>query len=174
MEHYCNDQFSRQFDFHQNFPADLDFDNVPDPETMLRCHHVLTRNRIGSKVLLPGRCNLLERNTTRAFREWWSKTFISSTCNPHVSDFTKKQSDLFDTNISKDEDKLGSKPKLRIVPLRAFCSSNGGWFFSCQDFEIDVAIPAMPVPVIPIQSITPLPHVTNDIKEYFKISPVEM
>ena len=41
--------------------------------------------------------------------------FISSTCNPHANDSKRKQSDLFDTNISKDKGKLSSKPKLKIV-----------------------------------------------------------
>jgi len=31
MEHCCLDQFSRQFGFHYDVPADLDFDNLPDP-----------------------------------------------------------------------------------------------------------------------------------------------
>jgi len=68
-----------EFGFHQYVPADLDFNNLPDMEAMLHCHHVLTRYRTGSQVFLPRRCNSLERNTTRAFREWWSKIFISST-----------------------------------------------------------------------------------------------
>ena len=102
----------------------MDFDNLSDPETIFRYHYMLTRYRIGSQVLLPGQCNLLKKNTTRVFHEWWSKMFISSTCSPHASDSKRKRSDLFDTNISKDESKLGSKPKLKIVysgkPLEPF------------------------------------------------------
>ncbi|KAJ8425987.1 hypothetical protein Cgig2_009494 [Carnegiea gigantea] len=49
--------------------TDLDFDNLPN--------HVLTRYGTGSQVLLPRGCNLLERNTTCAFHEWWYKMFIS-------------------------------------------------------------------------------------------------
>ncbi|KAJ8452599.1 hypothetical protein Cgig2_004935 [Carnegiea gigantea] len=47
-EHYCLDRFSRQFGFHQDVPADLDFDNLPDPETMLRYHQMLTHYGTGS------------------------------------------------------------------------------------------------------------------------------
>ncbi|KAJ8449514.1 hypothetical protein Cgig2_005536 [Carnegiea gigantea] len=78
-------------------------------------HFLLISFTLGSQVLLPGRCNLLERNTTHAFREWWSKMFSSLTCSPHTSDSKRKQSDISDTNISKDEGKLGSKPKLKII-----------------------------------------------------------
>ncbi|KAJ8431891.1 hypothetical protein Cgig2_009958 [Carnegiea gigantea] len=38
MEHYYPDRFSRQFGFCQDVPVDLDFDNLPYPETMLRYH----------------------------------------------------------------------------------------------------------------------------------------
>ncbi|KAJ8424573.1 hypothetical protein Cgig2_023569 [Carnegiea gigantea] len=40
MEHYCPDQFSRQFGFYQDVPTDLDFDNLPHPEAILY-HHML-------------------------------------------------------------------------------------------------------------------------------------
>jgi len=69
MKHYCPDRFSRQFGFYQDVLANLDFDNLPDLKTMLHYHHMLTRYGTGSQVLLPGGCNLLEKNTTRAFRE---------------------------------------------------------------------------------------------------------
>ncbi|KAJ8422396.1 LOW QUALITY PROTEIN: hypothetical protein Cgig2_017684 [Carnegiea gigantea] len=115
MDPYCFDKFIRQFSFHQDVPIDLDLNNLLDSETMLLCHHMLTYYGTGSQILLPGRCNLLKRNTTHAFHEWWSKMFISSPCSPHASDCKRKRSDLFDTNISKDEGKLGSKPKLKIV-----------------------------------------------------------
>ena len=85
MEHNCPNRFSRQVGFYQDVPADLDFDNLSNLKTILRYHHMLTCYGTGSQFLLPGRCNLLERNTTRAFREWWSKMFISSTCSPHAS-----------------------------------------------------------------------------------------
>ncbi|KAJ8447538.1 hypothetical protein Cgig2_031151 [Carnegiea gigantea] len=137
MEHYYPDRFN------------LDFDNLPDPEIMLRYHQTLTRYGTGSQVLLFGRCSLLERNTTSAFREWWSKMFISSTCSPHASDSKRKRSDLFDMNTSKDEGKLGSKPKLKIM---------GDGSSHVKIPGIDVAIPAMAIPAIPIQSIVPLPQ----------------
>jgi len=86
---------------------------------------------------------------------------ISSTCSPYVSDFERKQSDLLDTNISKDEGKLVSKPKLKIVrfgkSLKPFVPlmEDGS---SCVKIPgIDVVILATPIPAIPIQSIAPLP-----------------
>ena len=174
MEHYCPDRFSRQFGFYQDVPADLDFDNLPDSEAMLRYHQTLTRYGTGSQVLLPGRCKLLERNTTRAFREWWSKMFISSTCSPPASDSKRKRSDLFDTNTSKDEGKLGSKPKLKIVrsgkPLEPFVPPTGDGPSSVKIPGIDVVILATPIRAVLIQSIAPLPQVTNEIKGPFQIS----
>jgi len=115
MMHYWPDRFSRPFSFHQDVPANLDLINLPNPKTMLHRYHVPTRYGTGSQVLFPGRCNLLKRNTTRAYREWWSKMFIFSTCSPYASDCKRKPSDLSNTNMVKDEGKLGSKPKLKIV-----------------------------------------------------------
>ncbi|KAJ8440281.1 hypothetical protein Cgig2_031595 [Carnegiea gigantea] len=162
MEHYCPDRFSRYFGFYQDVPDDLDFDNLPDSETMLCYHHMLTRYGTGSHVLLPGRCHLLERNTTHAFREWWFKIFISSTCSPHASDSKRKRSDLSDTNISKDEGKLISKPKLKIIhsgkPLEPFVPPKEDGSSRVKILGIDVVIPAMPILTIPIQSIVPLPQ----------------
>ena len=54
MEHYFPNSFNSQFSFHQDVPADLDFNNLSDLETMPRCHHVLTRYGIGSQILLLG------------------------------------------------------------------------------------------------------------------------
>ena len=170
VEHYCPNRFSRQFGFYQDVPADLDFDDLPDPETMLRYHHMLTRYGTGSQVLLPGRCNLLEKNTTRAFREWWSKMFISSPCSPHASGSKRKHNDLSDTNVSKDEGKL--KPKLKIVRsgrlLEPFVPAMEGGSSHVKIPGIDVVTPVMPIPAIPIQSIAPLPQVTNEIEEFCK------
>ncbi|KAJ8421642.1 hypothetical protein Cgig2_003844 [Carnegiea gigantea] len=49
MEHYYLDRLSRQFGFHRDVSADLDFDNRLDPEIMLCCHHMLTRCGTGSQ-----------------------------------------------------------------------------------------------------------------------------
>ncbi|KAJ8432328.1 LOW QUALITY PROTEIN: hypothetical protein Cgig2_032335 [Carnegiea gigantea] len=160
-EHYCPDRFSGQFGFHQDVPANLDFNNLPDQETMLRYHHMLTRYGTGSQVLLHGRCNLLDRNTTCAVREWWSRMIISSTCSPIVSDSKRKQSDLFDTSISKNEGKLSSKPKLKIVRPRKLLApfvppmEDGS---SCIKIPgIDVVILVTPILAISIESIASLP-----------------
>ncbi|KAJ8421520.1 hypothetical protein Cgig2_027782 [Carnegiea gigantea] len=102
-------------------------------------------------------------------------------------------------NISKDEGKLNSKPKWKIVrsgkPLEPFIPPTKDLPCNpyslqclCQDPkidprnrcshvkipEIDVAILAMPIHAIPIQSIALLSQVTNEIKEYFKSSPAEI
>ncbi|KAJ8430246.1 hypothetical protein Cgig2_009424 [Carnegiea gigantea] len=110
---------------------------------MLCYHQTLTRYGTGSQVLLPGRCNLLERNTTRVFREWWSKMFISLTCSPHAS-------------------KIGSKPKLKIIhsgkPLEPSVATMGDGPSRVKISGIDVVIPATPIPAIPIQSTAPLPQ----------------
>ncbi|KAJ8439971.1 hypothetical protein Cgig2_008354 [Carnegiea gigantea] len=123
---------------------------------------MLMRYEIGSQVLLPGQCNLLERNTTHAFREWWSKMLISSTCIPHVGDYKRKRSDLLVMNVSKDEGKLTSKPKLKIVcsgkPLDSFIPPIEDSSSHVKILGIDVVIPATPILAIPIQSIAPLPQ----------------
>ncbi|KAJ8427782.1 hypothetical protein Cgig2_021413 [Carnegiea gigantea] len=88
--------------------------------------------------------------------------FISPTCSTHASDSKRKRSDLFDTNISKDEGKLGSKPKLKIVhcgkPLEPFVPSMEDISSRVKIPGIDVVIPVTPIPAIPIQSIAPLPQ----------------
>ncbi|KAJ8430393.1 hypothetical protein Cgig2_000225 [Carnegiea gigantea] len=88
--------------------------------------------------------------------------FISLTYSLHASDSKRKQSDLSDTNISKDEGKLGSKPKLKIVrsgkPLEPFVLPMEDSSSCVKISEVDVVIPATPIPVTPIQSIMPLPQ----------------
>ena len=87
--------------------------------------------------------------------------FISSTCSPHASDSKRKQSDLFDTRISKDEGKLGSNPKLKTVrsrkPLEPFVPPMEDCSSCIKIPGIDVVIPATPILAIPIESIAPLP-----------------
>ncbi|KAJ8443252.1 hypothetical protein Cgig2_010147 [Carnegiea gigantea] len=86
-----------------------------------------------------------------------------------ASDSKRKRSDLFDMNTSKDEGKLGSKPKLKIVhsgkPLEPFVPPMGDGSSRVKIPRIDVVIPATPITVIPIQSITPLPQVPIGICE---------
>ncbi|KAJ8431639.1 hypothetical protein Cgig2_001962 [Carnegiea gigantea] len=86
--------------------------------------------------------------------------FISLTCSPYASDSKRKRSDLSNTNISKDEGKLGSKPKLKIVyfrkSLEPFVPSKEDGSSHVKISGIDIVIPAMPIPTIPIQSIAPL------------------
>ncbi|KAJ8438319.1 hypothetical protein Cgig2_013367 [Carnegiea gigantea] len=72
------------------------------------------------------------------------------------------RSDLFDTNTSKDEGKLGSKPKLKIVrsgkPLEPSVPPMGDGSSRVKIPGIDIVIPAKPIPAIPIQNIVPLPQ----------------
>ncbi|KAJ8427303.1 hypothetical protein Cgig2_002215 [Carnegiea gigantea] len=86
--------------------------------------------------------------------------FISSTYSPHVSDSKRKQSDLSGTNISKEEGKLGSNPKLKIVrtgkPLEPFVPPMEDGSSHLKIPGIDVATPAIPIPTIPIQNIAPI------------------
>ena len=173
IEHYCFDHFSKQFGFHQDVPVDIDFYNLPDTEIMHRCHHVLTRYGF-----LPRRCSVLETNTTHVFHEWWSKMFISSTCNQHTSDSKRKRSGLSDTNISKYNGIVGSKPKLKNIhsekPLKPSVSSIEDDFSHVKILGVDVIIPIAPIPVIPIQSIAPSANAMYDIKKHFKSSPAKI
>ena len=81
-------------------------------------------------------------------------------------------------NISKDEGKHGSKPKLKNVrcrkSLEPFVPSIEDGSSHVKIPGIDAFIPATPIPTIPIQSIAPLPWVTNDVKENFESSPAAM
>jgi len=99
---------------------------------------------------------------------------ISSICSPYANDSKKKQSDLFNANILKDEGKLSSKPKLKIVrsekPLEPFVPSMEDGSSCAKILGIDVTIPVALVLVIPIQSIAPLPQATNDIQKHFESS----
>ncbi|KAJ8443803.1 hypothetical protein Cgig2_017284 [Carnegiea gigantea] len=85
---------------------------------------------------------------------------IGQAKSPHASDSKRKRSDLFDTNTSKDDGKLGSKPKLKIVrsgkPLEPSFLPIGDGSSRIKIPGIDVAILATPIPAIPIQSIAPL------------------
>ncbi|KAJ8426600.1 hypothetical protein Cgig2_013177 [Carnegiea gigantea] len=67
-----------------------------------------------------------------------------------------KRSDLLDTNTSKDEGKLRSKPKLKIVrsgkPLEPFVPWMEDGSSHVKIPRIDVVIPATPILAIPIQS----------------------
>ncbi|KAJ8425658.1 hypothetical protein Cgig2_015326 [Carnegiea gigantea] len=132
----------------------------PEEAPMLQYHHMLRRYGTGSQVLLPGRCNLLEKNTTRAFREWWPKMFVFPPCSPHANGSKRKRSDLSDTNISKDEGKL--KPKLKIIrsgrPVEPFVPVIENGSSRVEISGIDVGTLAMPIPAIPIRSIAPLPQ----------------
>ena len=155
MEHYCHDRFIRQFGFHQDVPVDMDFNNLRDPETILHYHYVLKRYGAGSQVTLPWRCSLLEGNATRAFHEWWSEMFISPTCNQHNGDSKRKQGNLSNTNISKENDIAGFKPKLKIIrsgkPLEPYVSSIEGDSSHTKILGINITIPTKPILTVPIQ-----------------------
>jgi len=85
---------------------------------------------------------------------------------------------LYDTNVSKDEGKLGPKHKLKIVhsrkSLKPFFSTTKDDSSHVKIPRIDVTILTTPFPVIPIQSIAPLPQVVNEIKELIKSSLAEI
>ncbi|KAJ8438702.1 hypothetical protein Cgig2_011885 [Carnegiea gigantea] len=71
-----------------------------------------------------------------------------------------KQSDLSHMNISKDKDKLGSKPKLKIVHsgklLEPFVPPMEDGSSSVKIPGIVVAIPAIPIPAIPTEDKLPI------------------
>ncbi|KAJ8433467.1 hypothetical protein Cgig2_026630 [Carnegiea gigantea] len=110
---------------------------------MLCYHDVLIRYRIRSHIITP-----------------WVMQFTPEKYHfLHASDSKGNQSDLSDTNVSKDEDKLGSNPKLKIVsfgkPLEPFVLLIEDGSSHVRIPGIDVAILATPILVIPIQSIAP-------------------
>ncbi|KAJ8425177.1 hypothetical protein Cgig2_003245 [Carnegiea gigantea] len=96
----------------------------------------------------------------------------------HSSDSKRKCSDLSNRNIPKYEGIHGSRPKLNIVrsgmPLDPFVPPTNGDSSYIKIPRIHVAMLATPIPTILIQSITPSPQVTNEIKEHFKSSPTEI
>ncbi|KAJ8437696.1 LOW QUALITY PROTEIN: hypothetical protein Cgig2_030718 [Carnegiea gigantea] len=156
MEHYYPDQFSRQFGFHQDVPADMVFDNLPDAKKMLHCHYVLTRYETGSQVLFPKQCNLLDKNTTL-----------------HMP-VTPRGNEVIYLARTFRRMKANLKPKLKIVrsrkPLDLFIPLMEDSSSHVKILGIDVAISTTSAPTIPIQSIALLPQITNDVKEHFKSS----
>ncbi|KAJ8420384.1 hypothetical protein Cgig2_032975 [Carnegiea gigantea] len=81
-------------------------------------------------------------------------------------------------NISKDEGKLSSKPKLKIVrygnPLEPSVLSIEDSPSCVKIPGIVVAITATPITAIHIQCIAQIPQVTSEVKEHFKSSLAEI
>jgi len=104
--------------------------------------------------------------------------FISPAYSQHTSDSKSKQSDLSDTNSSKDNDIVGTKPKRKILrsgkPLEPSVPSIEVDSSHVKMPRIDITIPATPIRTVPIQSIAPSIKVTDEIKKHFKFSPAEI
>ncbi|KAJ8441459.1 hypothetical protein Cgig2_008720 [Carnegiea gigantea] len=75
----------------------------------------------------------------------YHQTFTRYGTGPHASDCKRKRSDLLNTNTSKDEGKVGSKPKLKIVrsgkPLEPSVPPMGDGSSCVKIPGVDVVIP---------------------------------
>ncbi|KAJ8436100.1 hypothetical protein Cgig2_011922 [Carnegiea gigantea] len=123
IEHYCPHRFSRQFGFHQDIPADIDFSILPSSKIMLRLHQACIRYGTNSRVFFPGQCPSLERKFTRRFQECWPKMFLTSSDSHSGESSKRKRVSLSDQNIQRNEAPSGSRPKFKIIrsekPLRS-------------------------------------------------------
>ncbi|KAJ8426371.1 LOW QUALITY PROTEIN: hypothetical protein Cgig2_001897 [Carnegiea gigantea] len=68
--------FSRQFGFHQDILANIDFSILMSSKIMLRLHQAYVCYRTNYRVLFRSQCPSLERKFTLYLQEWWSKVPI--------------------------------------------------------------------------------------------------
>ncbi|KAJ8420035.1 hypothetical protein Cgig2_011956 [Carnegiea gigantea] len=123
MEHYCPHRFSRQFGFHQDIPADIDFSILPSSKIILRLHQACIRYGTNSRMFFPSQCPSLERKFTHRFQEWWSKMFLTSSDSHSGGSSKRKRASSSDQNIQRNEAPSGSSLKvgatLSVAPISA-------------------------------------------------------
>ncbi|KAJ8422681.1 hypothetical protein Cgig2_000899 [Carnegiea gigantea] len=133
-------------------PADLDFDNLPDLETMLYYHNYSHAIEPGPKYYFLGDAIYLREIplmhfVSGALRSSFPQLIVHMPVTPRGNKviYLTRMFQRMMINLG-----LSPNPKNRC----------------CH--------PSKTIPAIPIQSITPLSHVTNEIKEHFKSSHVEI
>jgi len=93
--------------------------------------------------------------------------FIFSTCSQHVTYSKRKQSDLSNANISKENDIIGSMRKLKIIrsrkPLGACVPSIEDDCSHVTIPGINISIPTTLILAVPIQRIAPSEKVIDKI-----------
>jgi len=175
MEHYCPHRFSRQFGFHQDIPADIDFSILPSSRAMLRLHQACVRYGTNSQVFSPGQCLSLERKFTQRFQEWWSDVFSASSGTQSGGNSKRKRDSSTDQNIRREEGAFGSRPKLRIIrsqnPSRPLILASEDDLPQDKIPGIGVALSATPIPAIPIQSVAMTAKAPNEVRLTPEFSP---
>ncbi|KAJ8432645.1 LOW QUALITY PROTEIN: hypothetical protein Cgig2_011811 [Carnegiea gigantea] len=164
MEHYCPHRFSRQFGFHQDIPAYIDFSILLSSKIMLRLYQACIRYGTNSRMFFPGQCPSLERKFTHCFQEWWSK--ISK----------RKRVSSSDQNIQRNEASSGSRPKFKIIhsqkPLRSPALETEDNTPQTKIPRVDAALPVAPISAVPIQSVPMAPEASDDVRLTLEPLPV--
>ncbi|KAJ8426173.1 hypothetical protein Cgig2_021027 [Carnegiea gigantea] len=157
IEHYCPHRFSRQFGFHQDIPADIDFSILPSSKIMLRLHQACIRYGTNSRVFFPGQCPSLEMKFTRRFQEWWSKIFLTLS-DSHSGGSSKRK--------RRDEAPSGSRPKFKIIrsqkPLRSPGLKTKDNTPQTKIPGVDAALSVAPISAVPIQSVPMAPEAPDE------------
>ncbi|KAJ8432750.1 hypothetical protein Cgig2_011673 [Carnegiea gigantea] len=168
MEHYCPHRFSRQFGFHQDIPADIDFSILPSSKIMLRLHQACIRYGTNSHVFFPGQCPSLERKFTRRFQEWWSQMFLTSSDSHSGGSSKRKRVSSSDQNIQRNEAPSGSRPKFKIIrsqkPLRSPALETEDNTLQTKIPGVNAALPVAPISAVPIQSVPMAPEASDEVR----------
>ena len=176
MEHYCPHRFSRQFGFHQDIPADIDFSILPSSNFMLRLHQACIRYGTNSRVFFPGQCPSLERKFTHRFQEWWSKVFLTSSDSYFGGSSKRKRACSSDQNIQRNEGPSGSRPKFKIIrsqkPLRSPAVETEDNAPQTEIPGVGAAAFVAPISAVPIQSVPMAPEASNEVRLTLESLPI--
>ncbi|KAJ8435490.1 hypothetical protein Cgig2_033229 [Carnegiea gigantea] len=176
IEHYCSHRFSRQFGFHQDIPADIDFSILPSSKIMLRLHQACIRYGTNSRVFFRGQCPSLEMKFTRRFQEWWSKMFLTSSDSHSRGSSKRKRASSSDQNIQRDEAPSGSRPKFKIIrsqkPLRSPALETKDNTPQTKIPGVDAALSVASISAVPIQSVPMAPKAPDEVRFTLKPLPV--
>ncbi|KAJ8426509.1 hypothetical protein Cgig2_013192 [Carnegiea gigantea] len=176
MEHYYPHRFSRQFGFHQDIPADIDFSILSSSKIMLRLHQACIRYGTNSHVFFPGQCPSLERKFTRRFQEWWSKLFLTSSDSHSGGSSKRKRVSSSDQNIQRNEAPSDSRPKFKIIrsqkPLRSPALETEDNTLQTKIPGVDAALPVAPISAVPIQSVPMAPEASDEVRLTLEPLPV--
>ncbi|KAJ8430512.1 LOW QUALITY PROTEIN: hypothetical protein Cgig2_014349 [Carnegiea gigantea] len=127
-------------------PYDMDFNNLLDLETTLHCHHMLICSKYSPKYYF--------LHDVLHLRNMLLMHFISSDLKCLLPQLRVNK--LVNQLGNKDEDRLGSKTKLKIVssrkPLEPCVLSAEHDSSHVKISRIDVVIPSTPIYAIPIQN----------------------
>ncbi|KAJ8442297.1 hypothetical protein Cgig2_011220 [Carnegiea gigantea] len=166
IEHYCPHRSSRQFGFHQDIPADIDFSILSSSKIILRLHQACIRYGTNSRVFFPGQCPSLERKFTRRFQEWWSKMFLTLSDSQSGGSSKRKRASSSDQNIQRNEAPSCSRPKFKIIrsqkPLTSPALETEDNTPQKEIPGVGAALSVARISAVPIQSVPMAPEVSDE------------